>query len=281
MSLMALSDLLDVVSVLVLDPEVATFNVLLGIVPSATRVGGGEGNLDARDDAAGEETTGGLVAEESTGEERGSDDEDAWGDHLLKGGLGGDANAFLVVGAQTLVNSLFLLALDFSNHLLSSITDGGHGHGREPVREHGTNKETSESERLEDVHVVNKFIVEGLSNSGDEGTEESEGDEAGRSDGETLTNGSSGVSCSIELIGVSTDILVEVGHLSNTASVVRDWAIAVDSEGNWEAAEHANGSKSNTVHGSPVEGEENSEGQAENGNDIGQVTEGESLDDVG
>jgi len=49
MSLMALSDLLDVVSVLVLDPEVATFNVLLGIVPSATRVGGGEGNLDARE----------------------------------------------------------------------------------------------------------------------------------------------------------------------------------------------------------------------------------------
>ena len=51
------------------DGEQTSLNELLGIVPSATGVGGREGNLDTGDNAAGENTVGGLEAEEHTGNE--------------------------------------------------------------------------------------------------------------------------------------------------------------------------------------------------------------------
>jgi hypothetical protein len=57
------------VAILVNEDELFVLDHLLGVVPSATRVGGGEGNLDARDDAAGEDAVGGLVAEEKASNE--------------------------------------------------------------------------------------------------------------------------------------------------------------------------------------------------------------------
>jgi hypothetical protein len=74
---------------------------------------------------------------------------------------------------------------------------------------------------------------------------------------------------------------VEVGHLSNATSVVGDGAIAVNGEGNREAAEHADGSEGNTVHGSDIVGDEDGDGKAEDGDDAGEVAEGETVDDLG
>ena len=147
-----------VVAIIVLSDELSSLYVLLGVVPRTARVGGGEGDLDARDDAASEHTVGGLVAEEETSEERGGDDEHTWEHHLLEGGVGGDADAALVVRLLILLGRGVLhsveLRLDFSEHVLGGITDGLHGHGGEPVWEHGTDEETSESEWLKDVHAV-------------------------------------------------------------------------------------------------------------------------------
>merc|ERR1719148_385731 len=81
---------LDLFAIGSVEVEVTTFDVLLGVVPSATRVGGGEGNLDSGHNASSEDTVGALVTEEGSSEERANNDEDAWGNHLLEGGVGGD-----------------------------------------------------------------------------------------------------------------------------------------------------------------------------------------------
>jgi len=184
------------------------------------------------------------------------------------------------------------LLSDFHKHVLGGITDGLHGHGGEPVREHGTDEETSEGEGLKDVDLESilglnfgVFSVwhqcDGVGNTGNEGTEESEGNEAGGSDGETLADSGGSVTSGIEVISVLTDLFIEVGHLSDTTGIVRDGSVAVNGEGNGKAAEHANGSKSNTVHASELKGDEDGDGEAEDGDNAGKVTEGKTVDDVG
>ena len=291
---------LDILALIVLEVELASLDVLLGIVPGATRVGGRESNLDTRDDAASEDTVGALVAEEHSTEERADDDEEAWGNHLLEGGVGGDSNAVLEVwlGFFASWGSLghgLELSLDLLEHVLSGITDSLHGHGREPVGEHSADEETSEGEGLKDVDLVGVVdggslrgytvspvhVANGVGGTGHEGTEEGESDEASGADGETFADSGGGVASSVEVVGVVTNVLVEVGHLSDATSVVGDRAIAVNGEGNRKAAEHAKGSQSDTVHGSELERDKNGDSEAENGNDAGKVSESETVDDVG
>ena len=260
--------------------ELLGLNELLGVVPGTARVGGGEGDLDTGDNSSSEETRGELVAEEVSTDERGDNDDGARGDHLSEGGVGGDSDALLVIGLGVTGKDSGGLSVDLSNHILSSFTDSGHGKSGESVGEHSTEEETSEGEGLEDVNLVG-ISVASLSNTGNEGTEESEGNEAGRADGEALADSSGGVSSSVESVSDLTDALVKVGHLSDTASVVRDGSISVDGEGNGEAAEHTNGSEGNSVHGSPVEGEEDGDGEADNRDDVGEVSKSKTLDDVG
>ena len=276
-----------------LNLELSSLDELLGVVPSATRVGGREGNLNTRDDASSEDTVGGLVTEEGASEERRDDDEDAWGDHLLQGSVGGDRDASRVISREARVLShKDELSADFFEHFLSGITDSLHGHSGEPVWEHSTDEEASEGEGLEDVDLVGvhslgscvisiRHGLNGVSNAGHEGTEEGESDEAGRADGEALADSSGGVASSVESISSFTDFSDKVGHLGDSTGVVRDGAIAVNGEGNGEASEHANGGECDSVHGSELEGDEHSDCEAEDGDDAGEVAERETVDDVG
>ena len=288
------------VLVLAVEDKHLSLNEFLGVIPSTTGVGGGECDLDTGDDAASKDTVSGLEAEEIACNKRGEDNEEAWGYHLLERSVGGDGDAVLVVGLPLLLLTVSLnlrvvvlglvhlleLLLNLSKHLLSGVTDSLHGHGGEPVREHSAEEEASESEGLEDVDLEGLSGVrvvelgEGGGNTSDESTEEGKSDEAGRANGEALTDGSGGVASSVKSIGALTDGWVEVGHLSNTAGVVRDRTIAVNGEGDGEAAKHANGSESDTIHGSDIVGDEDGDGKAENGDDGGEVAEGKTVDDL-
>ena len=113
----------------------------------------------------------------------------------------------LVVGLQRWVlGHGSELDADLLEHLLGGITDGLHGHSGEPVREHSAEEETSESEGLEDVDLEGLSGVgvvklgEGGGDASDESTEEGKSDEAGRSDSETLSDGSGGVTSGIKVI---------------------------------------------------------------------------------
>jgi len=79
---------------------------------------------------------------------------------------------------------------------------------------------------------------------------------------------------------VSADILVEVGHLSDSTSVVGDGAIAVNGEGNGEATEHTDGSKSDTVHAGEVVRAKDGDRKAEDGHDGREVAKGKAVDDL-
>lgn len=263
-----------------------SLNVFLGVIPSTTGVGEREGNLDTRNNVTSQKTGNKSVGEENTTKERSKNNNSTRGDHVLERGVSGDGDAFLVIGLCTFLNERNLSS-DLKDHGLSGVTDSGHGKSRESVWEHSTNEETSEGNGLKDVDGSGSngilFIVGnkvGL-NTSDIGTEESKSDESGRTNGETLTNSSGSVTSSIEGISSLTDIFLKVAHLSNTTSVIRDGTIAINGEGNREAAEHTNGRQSNTVHSGPLESEKDGDGKADNGDNGGHVTEGETLDDVG
>ena len=184
-----------------------------------------------------------------------------------------------MIGSLTLLDKRNLSS-DFVDHGFSGITDSRHGQSGESVWEHSTDEETGEGKGLKDVNSggvnVGKFSI----NTGNESTEKSKSDEAGRSDGETLTNSGSGVSSSIKRVSSSTDGFIEVAHLGDTTSVVRDGTVSVNGQSNGQASEHTNSRQSNTVHSGPLESEKDGDGQADDGDDGRSVTESESLDNV-
>ena len=69
------------------DLEVTSFDGLLRVVPSTTGVRETDGNLNARNDGAGKQAADSAGSEQETHSEWGSDDEDAWSNHLLKRSL--------------------------------------------------------------------------------------------------------------------------------------------------------------------------------------------------
>lgn len=234
---------LEVTGSLVTDVDVGDFSsslecgsgsldFLLGIVPSSTSVGGRDGNLDTGDDGSGKETSGGGWAEEESGEEWGSEDESSWGNHHLEGSFSGDLDASLIVwlvlkSVLDVSLSSFVIVLDVVHHLVGGVTDSLHGEGREEVWEHGTDKESSELGWLEDINGV-------VTDSSDEGTEESKSDETGRSDSETLTDSGGGVTSGIKSISDISDLGWESRHLSNSSGIVGDWSVTINGESNWE-----------------------------------------------
>jgi hypothetical protein len=120
----------------------------------------------------------------------------------------------------------------------------------------------------------------GTSSSGNESTEEGKTDKASRSNGESLSDGGSGVTSGIKGISLVSNFTWESTHLSNTTGIVRDWAISVDSESNWEGSKHTEGRKTDSVHAGLAEAVANGGSDAEDWDNAGVVSEGETLDDV-
>lgn len=104
------------------------------------------------------------------------------------------------------------LFLDFLDHIVSSSSDGSHGESGESIGDHSSEEESREGVGVEDVNgdVFSTFSLLEFFNTGDEGTEESEGNKASGSNSETLTNSGGGVTCSVELISEFTDIFMAV-----------------------------------------------------------------------
>ena len=76
----------------------ARAHALLGVVPSATSVGGGNGHLHTADETTDEKARQGELAEAEADQEGDEDDEGSRGNHLSQGALGGNGDASSVVG---------------------------------------------------------------------------------------------------------------------------------------------------------------------------------------
>ena len=252
-------------------------DVLLGVIPSTSGVGGGDGHLDTRDEGTSEKSSKSLNTEEVSGEERGEHDEGTRGDHLLERSIGRDGNATRVVGSlNTLKDTLVLreLATDLFNHGKSGLTDRLHGHGGEPVGKHSSDEETSELEGLEDID-------RGLVGGGDEGTEKSERDESGGTDGESLSNSGGGVTGGIESVSALTDVVSHTSHLGDTSGVIADRTIGIDGKTDGHGGEDSEGGGGDSVHTGEGVGNVDGDSESEHGDDDGLVSEGKTIDDVG
>jgi hypothetical protein len=144
----------------VLVDESAGLDVLLGIVPSTTGVGHGDGELDTRQDGSWEDTGNDLRVEDDSHNDWGEDDEATWGNHFSDRSLSGDTDTSLVVWLELTVSDSkvkdilpFVLELssDLSDHLVGSSTDGFHGKGREEVWKHGTYEHGTEDPTIVDL----------------------------------------------------------------------------------------------------------------------------------
>mmetsp|Transcript_68411 Transcript_68411/g.147627 ORF Transcript_68411/g.147627 Transcript_68411/m.147627 type:complete len:684 (-) Transcript_68411:348-2399(-) len=264
-------------------------DVLLGVIPSTSSIGHGDGKLHSRKETPGEEAVHGVHTEESSGDEGGKHHEGARGDHLFESRLGGDLHASLVVGAEGGVlveelGGLEELSLYFVHHLHSSLSHRLHGHGREPVGKHGADQEEGEGQGVKDLHADGGIFVGvdlGLANTDNESSIQGERHESGRTDGESLTDSGSGVSGSVKGIGLVADLLRELGHLGDSTGIVTDRAVSIDSETSGKVSKHTHSSQGNSVEIAELESNVHNKGQDEHGHDDRLVSEGETVDNVG
>ena len=254
-------------------------DLFLGVIPSTTGVRLGDSDLNTGDDGTSEDTSSGVWSEDETSAEWGSNNEDTWGNHLLEGSFGRDSNATFIVwevvhdSLSLLLLSDLVIGLNEFHHSISGISDGSHGEGSEEIWEHSTDKESSELGWLKDINGS-------ITDSGNESTEESESDEASRSDSETFTDSGGGVSCGIKSVSHISDSGWESAHFSASSGIVGDWAVSINGKGDWEGSEHTEGGETNTVHTGVGETVSNGGGDADNWDNDGNVTEGETEDNV-
>ena len=253
-------------------------NFFLGVIPSTTGVRLGDSDLNTGNDGTSEDTSGGVWTEDESSKEWGTDNEETWGNHLFEGGLSGDLNATFIVwlvfvSSSLLFHTVVVILDDEVHHVISGISDSLHGEGSEEVWEHSTDEETGELGWLEDIDG-------GITNSGNESTEEGKTDEASGTDSETFTDGGGGVTSGIEGISEISDFSWKSRHFSDSTGIVRDWSISINGKGNWEGSEHTEGGKTDTVHTSVGETVSNGSSDADNWDNDGNVTEGETEDNV-
>ena len=129
------------------------FDVLLGVVPSATGVGHHHGEHETGRDGTGEETAEALGADEQTDGDRRHDGEDARNQHFVDGRLRAHGDARHVIAHDAFLafeetRNVAELALDFDDDRASSLTHGEHGEGSEEERQHGAEDDTGEHVRV-------------------------------------------------------------------------------------------------------------------------------------
>mmetsp|Transcript_35486 Transcript_35486/g.76589 ORF Transcript_35486/g.76589 Transcript_35486/m.76589 type:complete len:700 (-) Transcript_35486:459-2558(-) len=267
----------------------AALDVLLAVVPGAARVGHGDGQLNRGHQGTGEKPEDGLDTEEGAGHQRRADDQGAWGDHLLQGGLRGDGDASVVVGLDLCAaaqDGLALavrqgeLPLHLLHHLARGLAHGLHGQGGEPVGDHGADEQEGEGDGLQDIDAGQIHGHVQALQSHNEGAVEGQTHQSSRADGESLADGSRGVASGVQSIGAITNIGRELRQLSDASGVVGNGSEAVDGQAGGQGREHAQGSQCDAVQIAEGEGHVDVGGQDEDGDDAALVAQGHAEDHV-
>mmetsp|Transcript_2431 Transcript_2431/g.3814 ORF Transcript_2431/g.3814 Transcript_2431/m.3814 type:complete len:791 (+) Transcript_2431:3091-5463(+) len=267
---------------LAVDHALAALDVFLGVIPRAAGVGRRDGHLDRANDGAGEEPRDGVRAEQDAKQQRGEHNEDGGGDHLAEGGVGGDGDAACMVsggvagGALQQTRDFAELACNLLDHLVRRLAHRLHGHGREPVGDHGAEDEAREDEGREE-----RDLVGGELGAGDERAKQGEADQARRADCKPFADGGSGVARSVEGVGDITHMLRELCHFGDTPRVVADGSVDIDGEAGGEVGEHPERGERHAVHVAQVKGDVHYDGEERHWEDGRAVAEGEAVDDVG
>mmetsp|Transcript_12765 Transcript_12765/g.28758 ORF Transcript_12765/g.28758 Transcript_12765/m.28758 type:complete len:643 (+) Transcript_12765:1150-3078(+) len=263
------------------------FNVLLGIVPSSSRVGHTNGQLHGSNKGTYEKARHGGNSKEDSSQERGEDHHGTGRNHLAQTGLGGDSDAGIVirtfrwVGIQK-VGLFVKLTLHLQDHGHGCLSDTLHGQGGKRKRDHSSHNQKGESQGFQHVDTTREqFVTRSMSDTGDKGTKQGQRHQSSRTNGETLSDSSSCVSSSVKGIGLFTDSRVEFSHFGNTSSIVTDRSIDINRQTSGQVGEETNRSEGNTVHIAHGEGSINHKGKNQHGNDGRLVPESNTVDHVG
>mmetsp|Transcript_25204 Transcript_25204/g.65429 ORF Transcript_25204/g.65429 Transcript_25204/m.65429 type:complete len:379 (+) Transcript_25204:434-1570(+) len=256
----------------------ASLQVLLGIIPGAAGVGHADSHLHTADQRTGKHACQAAHAKQDANNDRGAHDQHTWGDHLAQAGIGGDGDAALVVRAHGAVHDAGgggKLAAHLFHHSQRSLAHALHGHGGEPVWQHGADQQAEE-----DVSIQDGGILESDTSTGDIGAKQGKRHQSGGTDGKALPDGGGGVAGAVQGVSALADVLAKAGHLSNATGIVADGAVRVNGQANGHGGEHAQRSASNAVHAGKGESDIDADGNNDAGNDGALVAQGQAEDDV-
>lgn len=253
--------------------KTVSLNVLLGVIPSTSRVGHRDGQLDTTGESTEEDTCSAVLSEHESEDDGGEDDKSTGGDHFLDGSSGGNRDASGIVRGMGTRDDTRELLHALRNHVLSGNTNRSHGHTREDVGHQSTNEETSEGPRVEQVELSN-------TRSHAESSEKSYRHESSGTNGETLTDSGSGVTSSVQSVSLLTGGLSDLSHLSNTTGIVRDRTVGVNSQRDGQSREHTQSSERNTIHSAELVSDQSASGSDQHGDDVGVVTQRQTEDDT-
>ncbi len=256
--------------------EVAVFDEFLRVIPSAAGVGHGDGHQNTGDKRTGKKSAESLSAVK-TNSDRADNSENAGEKHFFQRSGSGDVNAFGVIrflGSFHDAGELVELTTNFFDHLVGGFTNRVHGKSGEEHGEHTTDEETGDDFRFQKVDSVEVCDLR-------IGYEESQSGKSGRANGKAFADSGGGVTDGVKSIGDFTDFFGKLAHLSDTAGVIGDRAIGVNSDNGTGGGKHTNSGNGDTIEAeSPVSAKDTDSDQKDRENSRGK-TGGITADDAG
>lgn len=194
----------------------AGFDVFLGVIPGAARVGHHNGHEDAGSQGTANHAAQGSRAEEHADQQRERDGQDARHNHLVqgRGRRNVDAAAIVATGlAFQQARDFAELAADFNDHFVGSFANGIHGHGAKDERQGGADEETDQDQRVEQIDCLqgNRLGIRG---------EQGQRGQGRGPDGKPFADGSRRVADGVQRIRDFTDRFRQFRHFRDAAGIV-------------------------------------------------------------
>ena len=152
--------------------------------------------------------------------------------------------------------------------------DRKHGQRGKQERKHGSNQDTRKNNGFTNI---DRCTI-GHGHSG-KGRKEGKGRQDGGTNGKSLSSSGRGVTKSIQGIGSVTDTFFQFGHFGNTTGIVRHGSVGIGSQGDTQGTEHTNSGHGNTVLSRQSIATQNGGNKNQNGEDGGNHTDTQTLND--
>ncbi|VTR67620.1 hypothetical protein DESC_610203 [Desulfosarcina cetonica] len=264
--------------------QMTVFDVFLGVIPSRTAGGHGQGHEHAGHDGADQEATQSDFAQQETDQQRCDNRQQRGQEHLFEGELGDDVNTGTVIrlgGTFHDARDFPELTANFLNHGTTGFADGLHGDGGEQIGQQATDEQTDDDSHVGKVEGHGGFTVAMHLEFHHVGSEQHQSSQTGGTDGVALGDGLGGVTNGIQRVGDGADALVHFSHLGNTTGVVGDRAVSVNGDNHTGHGEHGHGGHGNTVQAGKVESQEDGDADGQNRSGSRLHGDGQAGDDVG
>ena len=220
----------------------SSFNIFFSVIPSAASICHQNSNQYARSQCTANQTAQSFSTKQEAHSQRSNDSDYARHNHFVQSSSSGNINAFLVVSfsfAFQQARNFVELTTNFLDHLVSSFTNRFHGHSTEYERQSCTDEQTNQGYRVQQVNSLQLYSVS-ISR------EQSQCSQCSRADSKAFTDSSGGVTNGVQFISDFTNFVRQFRHFCDTASVISDRTISVNSYSQTSGGQHTNSSQCDT-----------------------------------